>query len=110
MIRGIRGGIWCINFIDGICQLEQIESNYLLMGIDSVQKVIGKSNAYITFKNGDSWRVISVNNNSGRGQRFNISYIQYGINEDTINNFIKPATLAQPFNAINYFHPFDRFD
>ena len=110
MIRGIRGGIWCINFIDGIRQLEQIESNYLLIGIDSVQKIVGNNSAYITFKNGDRWRVISIHNDNGRGQRFNVSYIQYGINEEIINNFIKPATIAQPFNAINYFYPFDRFD
>jgi hypothetical protein len=103
----IRGGVWCSNTIDGNAQLEKIIYHYNRIGISSyegrVQGYIKSKNGdSITFENGDHWKVIKADE-SGRGYRLNVSYIQREIPQEIINTVIIPATTAFPFQAFNYY-------
>jgi len=63
-----------------------------------------ESKNYLRFyaDNGDFWQT-SPSRESSRGHKCNISYIERGIPEEVINCVIKPCTVAEPYNAIDYY-------
>lgn len=84
-------------------QLAQIIENYKWKNI-SPQKI--KDSKYTTssviFENGDIWKAVSAIE-SARGNKCNISYIDLGIDIETIETIIKPSTCCQPFQAFKFF-------
>lgn len=102
MNQGIKGGIWCKTFAAGVEQLNEIKNNYIKKGIQPFEERIGKHDACIIFENEDYWKVIRASDNS-RGNKLNISYIEYGIDKEIIDCIIRPCTCIYPFQAFNYF-------
>ena len=102
MNQGIKGGIWCKTFAAGVEQLNEIKNGYIKKGIQPFEERIGKYDAFIIFENEDYWKVIRASENS-RGNKLNISYIEYGIDKEIIDCVIRPCTRNYPFQAFNYF-------
>ena len=100
----MRGIVWAYNTDDAIDELLEIEREYDRLGIKPTNRVIGKSQTYIVFSNGDMWRVVRASD-SGRGYAANVSYIDIRISQDTINTIIKPATKSWPFQAFKFYCP-----
>ena len=100
----MRGIVWAYNTDDAIAKLLAIEQDYDKLGIKSTNRVIGKSQTYIIFSNGDMWRVVRASD-SGRGYAANVSYIDRRISQETINTIIKPATKSWPFQAFKFYCP-----
>ena len=100
----MRGIVWAYNTDDAIAKLLEIEEDYNRLGIKPTNRVIGKSQTYIVFGNGDMWRVIRASD-SGRGYATNVSYIDRRISQETINTIIKPATKSWPFQAFKFYYP-----
>ena len=100
----MRGIVWAYNTDDAIAQLLEIEEDYDRLGIKPTNRVIGKSQTYIVFGNGDMWRVVRASD-SGRGYATNVSYIDRRISQETINTIIKPATKSWPFQAFKFYYP-----
>ena len=74
----MRGIVWAYNTDDAIAKLLEIEEDYNRLGIKPTNRVIGKSQTYIVFGNGDMWRVVRASD-SGRGYATNVSYIDIRI-------------------------------
>ena len=100
----MRGIVWAYNTDDAIAKLLEIEEDYDRLGIKPTNRVIGKSQTYIVFGNGDMWRVVRASD-SGRGYATNVSYIDIRISQETINTIIKPATKSWPFQALKFYCP-----
>ena len=100
----MRGIVWAYNTDDAIAKLLEIEEDYDRLGIKPANRVIGKSQTYIVFGNGDMWRVVRASD-SGRGYATNVSYIDIRISQETINTIIKPATKSWPFQAFKFYCP-----
>ena len=100
----MRGIVWAYNTDDAIAKLLEIEEDYDRLGIKPTNRVIGKSQTYIVFGNGDMWRVVRASD-SGRGYATNVSYIDRRISQETINTIIKPATKSWPFQAFKFYYP-----
>ena len=100
----MRGIVWAYNTDDAIAKLLEIEEDYDRLGIKPTNRVIGKSQTYIVFGNGDMWRVVRASD-SGRGYATNVSYIDRRISQETINTIIKPATKSWPFQAFKFYCP-----
>ena len=100
----MRGIVWAYNTDDAIAKLLEIEEDYDRLGIKATNRVIGKSQTYIVFSNGDMWRVVGASD-SGRGYATNVSYIDRRISQETINTIIKPATKSWPFQAFKFYCP-----
>ena len=100
----MRGIVWAYNTDDAIAKLLEIEEDYNRLGIKATNRVIGKSQTYIVFGNGDMWRVVRASD-SGRGYATNVSYIDRRISQETINTIIKPATKSWPFQAFKFYYP-----
>ena len=101
----MRGIVWSFHTDDAIDQLLQIENDYKRLGIEPVNRVVGPNhNSYITFANGDMWRVVRASD-SGRGYAANIAYIDIRISQEVINEIIKPATKSWPYQAFKFYYP-----
>ena len=74
----MRGIVWAYNTDDAIAKLLEIEEDYNRLGVKPINRVIGKSQTYIVFGNGDMWRVVRASD-SGRGYATNVSYIDIRI-------------------------------
>ena len=99
----MRGIVWAYDTEDAINQLLQIEEDYKHLGIEPVNKVIGKQHdSYISFANGDMWRVVRACD-SGRGYAANVSYIDMRISQEVIDTIIKHATKSWPYQAFKFY-------
>lgn len=84
-------------------KLAQIVENYNWKGIKPVK--IKNSNYisnFVEFDNGDTWKAVYASENA-RGNKCNISYIDKGIDIETIQTIIYPSTCCQPFQAFKFF-------
>lgn len=61
---------------------------------------------YVVFENGDCWETRPAND-SARGCKCNISYIEDTIPQEIINNVIRPITMGPPHQAIKTWHESD---
>lgn len=100
----MKGLVWGYTFSDGISKMEEIEQNYRHIGINTIRKNISKTNYWIEFDNGDLWRVVR-SNESARGYKANISYVDARIDPDFVCTVIRYSTYLPPYNAIRYFYP-----
>ena len=84
-------------------QLAQIIENYNQKGIKPIEIKESKYiTNYVTFDNGDIWKAVHAGD-SARGNKCNISYIDKGIDIETIQTIIAPSTCCQPFQAFKFF-------
>lgn len=96
----MKGVVWCTTIKDGNEKLEEIIKDYMQCGITIQDKrssaLVG---SYVRFSNGDSWQVRRANDSS-KGVRCNISYIQRNISYDIYNVIIRTCMFNYPFSAI----------
>lgn len=59
-----------------------------------------KIGSYAEFENGDTWKVVRANE-SARGYRCNIAYIERSIGYDTYRCVIAPTMIDFPFSAFH---------
>ena len=102
MKRGIRGIVWAYLMEDGNAQLQRIVNDYKRLNINPARQRISQQESWIIFDNGDYWKVRRATDSS-RGHRANISYIDHRIEQEWINNIIKPQTILPPYQAYNYY-------
>lgn len=100
----MKGVVWCKTFKCGCDKLTEIINKYVeWYGVEIINTIRRTKNEYrIDFTNGDTWRVARATESS-RGIRANIAYIENNINENIIQQIIKPCTTALPFTAYNYY-------
>ena len=100
----MRGIIWGNTFKVTIPILDRIKRNYLFQGHEIIKEVKTSDTHWVIFSNGDYWEAVSATANR-RGKRANVSYIDANIDPQVIDEVIRPATVALPYHAINYFYP-----
>lgn len=98
----MKGIVWGRFLTHAVKQLEAIENNYAQAKIPIIKKILGHTQNYIIFENGDRWDAV-VANESQRGRAANISYIESTIPDEIIKTIIFPCTKALPFTAIHSF-------
>lgn len=100
----MKGIVWGLKLQTAIKKLEQIEYDYNYYSkIKTKIKRKTKWSYEIIFDNGDCWIALKAQESS-RGKRCNISYIDTAIKDDIISNIIKPVTTASPYHAIQYYN------
>ena len=97
------GIVWGKTKVRADNQLAQIVEDYNWQGIKPVKIIDSKyaSNS-VEFDNGDIWKAVSATD-SARGNKCNISYIDKGIDIETIQTIIIPSTCRKPFYAFKFF-------
>lgn len=100
----MRGIVWGKSLQRAIPVLETIKNAYLLTDEEVIHERKNSTNYIITFSNGDHWEAVGANENR-RGKRANVSYVDAYIDPRIMDEVIKPATVALPYHAINYFYP-----
>lgn len=98
----MQGIVWGKTFLEASNQLNNILNNYIDLKINPIKIIKNRNEYLIIFENLDSWRAL-VANESSRGYRTNISYIQTGISKDIVEQIIIPITSMWPYSAIQYF-------
>lgn len=84
-------------------QLAQIVEDYHFRDIKVVDKKESKyTTNYVKFDNDDVWKAIGAVD-SARGNKCNISYIDKGIDIETIQTIIIPSTICPPYQAFKFF-------
>lgn len=96
----MKGVIWGQTFESAKEQLDRIVSNYEKIGYEKV--CITKDQAL--FCNGDVWAIKSASNPT-LGLRANIAYIDNRIDQQIIDEVIKPSLTLLPYTAIHYYFP-----
>ena len=96
------GSLWGTNCFDAENKLKEIIIKYLNSNINISLEQYSSNNYSIIFSNGDRWEAIKCTENA-RGKKCNISYIQNSISNLSIETIIRPCTIANPFQAFNYF-------
>ena len=83
-------------------QLSQIIEDYHFKGIKAIKSINSIVNCFVDFENGDRWKAVSASD-SARGNKCNISYIDKGIDIETIQTIIEPSTCCPPYQAFKFF-------
>ena len=86
------------NFEKANEELKKMIDKYNRMQIPVVRCYYKKNGSYAEFENGDTWQVVKAND-SARGNRCNIAYIERSINYDTYRCIIAPKMFDFPFSA-----------
>ena len=98
----MKGIIWGKPTKSANQRFEIILQNYERMGIECIKCINSRTRREAIFENGDFWLAISANESS-RGHKCNISYIDSRLNSYIIRLIIMPSTSALPFSGISYF-------
>lgn len=101
----MRGIVWAYLMEDGNEQMFKIIEDYERIGISVVRQRFCKYEGWVTFENGDHWKVRPARDSS-RGYRANISYIDRRIEQEWINVIIRPQTTLLPYQAYRYYGPY----
>lgn len=80
-------------------ELKKMVDRYNQMHIPVTKCHYKKIGSYAEFENGDIWQVVKANE-SARGYRCNIAYIERSINYNTYRCIIAPKMLDFPFAAM----------
>ena len=80
-------------------ELKKLVDRYNQMRIPVIKCHYKKIGSYAEFENGDIWQVVKAND-SARGYRCNIAYIERSINYDTYRCIIAPKMLDFPYAAM----------
>lgn len=86
------------NFEKANEELKKIVDKYNRMQISVIRCYYKRIGSYAEFENGDTWQVVKAND-SARGNRCNIAYIERSIDYDTYRYIIAPKMLDFPFSA-----------
>ena len=90
----IKGVIWsCDANGDGVERLKYIRDRYMWSGINPTKEVYSRQGSWITFENGDRWRVASASEHY-RGIRANIAWVDARINEDFFRVVVLPTLIS----------------
>lgn len=81
-------------------ELKKMVDRYNQMHIPVTKCYYKKIGSWAKFENGDTWQVVKAND-SARGYRCNIAYIERSINYNTYRCIIAPKLLDFPFLAIH---------
>ncbi len=92
------GIVWGSTQKRAIKELEKIRKDYFSEHINIIR--VGRD--FFEAENGDIWRAIAAND-SARGYRCNISYIDELISIEIKNGLIAHATSAYPYQATHYY-------
>lgn len=99
----MRGIIYYYSdFEVGINKLKEIVERYNMMNIGTVKCHYKRWNSWAEFDNGDTWEV-KYANDSARGYRWNIAYVERCVPYDVFRCVIQPAGTRMPYNAIQLF-------
>lgn len=80
-------------------ELKKIVDRYNQMQIPVVKCHYKRIGSYAEFENGDIWKVVKAND-SARGFRCNIAYIERCINYDIYRCIIAPKMFDFPYSAM----------
>lgn len=90
----MKGTIWHCNRDVGIEKLKYIRDKYEWAGIPALGGSFARQGAWLEFANGDVWRCVSANESS-RGIRSNIAWVDAGVDEDFLRTIIlRTLTLS----------------
>lgn len=92
------GIVWGSTQGRAIKKLEEIRKDYFFNHFN----IIRVRRDFFEAENGDIWRAV-VADNSARGYRCNISYIDELIPNEVKNGLIAHATSAYPYQATHYY-------
>lgn len=96
----MKGIIFCTTITDGNKQLQELIEQYNKCHIPIAEVCYSKNiNSFVEFKNGDTWKVVKAND-SARGYRCNIAYIQRSIDYNVYRTIIAPKMFDFPYAAI----------
>lgn len=96
----MRGIIWYRDHAQaGINMLKQVILDYARADIEPSYSHFSSNCAWVTFKNGDEWRVAGARDSS-RGMACNIAYVERSIDYDTYQTIIFPTMKCKPYTAI----------
>lgn len=97
----IKGVVYYNSNLDNaIDQLNQIEERYNYMKIATIHKHYCYYSTQIQFENGDVWRIMKADD-SARGCRWNIAYIERSISYDIYQCIINPTANVFPYCGIH---------
>ena len=86
---------------NGNKKLKEIIKQYSQIGISVIECHCNKiTSSWAEFENGDIWKVIKAND-SARGYRCNIAYIERCISYNIYRCIIAPKVLDFPYSAIH---------
>lgn len=80
-------------------ELKKIVDRYNQMQIPVIKCHYKRIGSYAEFKNGDTWQVVKAND-SARGFRCNVAYIERCINYDIYRCIIAPKMFDFPYSAM----------
>lgn len=80
-------------------ELKKIIDRYNQMHIPVIKCHYKKIGSYAEFENGDIWKVVKAND-SAKGFRCNVAYIERCINYDTYRCIIAPEMFDFPYSAM----------
>ena len=102
----MRGIVWAYNTDDAIAKLLEIEEDYGRLGIKPTNRVIGKSQTYIVFGNGDMWRVVLASDSAEDMQPMYLTLIYASHRKRLIrlSNLQRNPGLSKHSNFIILFH------
>lgn len=86
------------DFIKANEELKKIVDQYNFMNIPVEQCHYKKIGSYARFENGDTWQVVRANE-SARGYRCNIAYIERSIDYNTYRCIIAPKMIDFPYSG-----------
>lgn len=84
---------------NAIKEMEKIIKKYEQIKIKSVRYIYNSYQCLTEFENGDIWKIVKAND-SARGDRCNVAYIERSIYYDTYHCIIAPMMTALPFSAL----------
>ena len=99
----MKGLVWGSTYEIGKRMLQSIKEEYLFSGYKIVEEIDSKNSRIniIIFDNGDIWKVVPPND-SARGNKANLSYVDSNITDMDILSIIRACTVAKPWNAIKF--------
>lgn len=81
-------------------ELKKMIDRYNQMHIPVTKCHYKKIGSWAEFENGDTWQVVKAND-SARGYRCNVAYIERSVNYNTYCCIIAPKMIDFPFSAIH---------
>lgn len=80
-------------------ELKKMVDRYNQMRIPANKCHYKRIGSYAEFENGDTWKVVKADD-SARGYRCNVAYIERSIDYDTYRCIIAPKMIDFPFSAL----------
>lgn len=102
----MKGVVWGTTTDRAKHKIKEIIKNYEMYRIKITQKRETMDSISVVFENGDSWRTARASENS-RGIKAHVSYVDVLVDPDIFRCIVRPCTELGPYNALNFYHPYD---